>query len=49
VPADDKLNARLVISGIILDVVGQLRMEYPKATKERIRELRVIRKNLMTE
>ena len=46
VPADDKLNARLVISGIILDVVGQLRMEYPKASKERVRELRVIRKTL---
>ena len=46
VPADDKENARLVISGIILDVLGELRMEYPKTSKERLRELRAIRKNL---
>lgn len=46
VPADDKENARLVISGIILDTLKRLGMSYPKADKARRKELLSIRKSL---
>ena len=32
VPADDKENARLIVSQIILDTLGDLKMAYPKVT-----------------
>ncbi|MDP3069909.1 MAG: polyphosphate kinase 2 family protein [Opitutaceae bacterium] len=47
VPADDKKNARLIISEIILDVFKGLKMSYPKPTSERRRELKSIRAKLM--
>ncbi|OYW73927.1 MAG: phosphate--nucleotide phosphotransferase [Verrucomicrobia bacterium 12-59-8] len=46
VPADDKKNARLIVSQIILDALNGLKMSYPKPTEERIRELKAIRKEL---
>ena len=46
VPADDKANARLIVSRIILDTLNQLRMSYPKADKARRNELMSIRKQL---
>jgi hypothetical protein len=46
VPADDKKNARLIVSQIILDAFNSLKMSYPKPTVERIRELKAIRKEL---
>ena len=46
VPADDKENARLIISEIILDVFRGLKMSYPKTGVKRRRELREIRKQL---
>ena len=46
VPADDKNNARLIISQIILDRFSELKMEYPTITKERRQELKTIRKQL---
>jgi len=46
VPADDKENARLIISEIILDTLKQLRMSYPDVDKVRRRELESIRKRL---
>jgi PPK2 family polyphosphate:nucleotide phosphotransferase len=46
VPADDKENARLIVSGIVLDAFKQLRMRYPKVSPERRRELLAIRKQL---
>ena len=46
VPADDKANARLIVSQIILDTLNQLRMSYPKADKARRTELMSIRKQL---
>lgn len=48
VPADDKKNARLIISEIMLDVFNGLRMTFPKPTAKRLRELQVIRKTLVT-
>jgi len=49
VPADDKENARLIVSQIILDTLGSLKMAYPKTTAERRRELLAIREQLAAE
>ena len=46
VPADDKKNARLIISRIIVDIFRGLDMSYPSAGVERRRELQLIRKEL---
>ena len=46
VPADDKENARLIVSQIVLDALNGLKMTYPKTTAKRRRELRSIRKRL---
>jgi PPK2 family polyphosphate:nucleotide phosphotransferase len=46
VPADDKPNARLIVSQIIVDTLDGLDMSYPKTTPERRRELEEIRKQL---
>src|ERR1035438_8815154 len=35
VPADDKENARLIVSQIVLDALNELKMEYPKTTAKR--------------
>ncbi len=46
VPADDKENARLIVSQIILDTLEGLDMSYPKTTDERHQELLEIRRQL---
>jgi PPK2 family polyphosphate:nucleotide phosphotransferase len=46
VPADDKENARLIVSQAILDTLKGLRMSYPEPTKARRKELLSIRKLL---
>jgi PPK2 family polyphosphate:nucleotide phosphotransferase len=46
VPADDKRNARLIISRIILSTLRGLKMEYPKPTPESRRKLAAMRKML---
>jgi PPK2 family polyphosphate:nucleotide phosphotransferase len=46
VPADDKENARLIVSRIVLDVLDDLKMSYPKTTSKRRLELKTIRKRL---
>jgi PPK2 family polyphosphate:nucleotide phosphotransferase len=46
VPADDKGNARLIISQIVLDTLNSLKMSYPKTGAARRRELQSIRKRL---
>jgi PPK2 family polyphosphate:nucleotide phosphotransferase len=46
VPADDKENARLIVSRIILDALKGLKMAYPKTTEKRRLELQSIRKQL---
>ncbi len=47
VPADDKENARLIVSQIILDTFEGLHVRYPETTAKRRRELQKIRKDLM--
>jgi PPK2 family polyphosphate:nucleotide phosphotransferase len=44
VPADDKGNARLIVSQIILETLKELKMSYPEPTKARRKELLSIRK-----
>src|SRR5450759_5206697 len=46
VPADDKENARLIVSQIVLDTFEGLKMTYPKPSVERRHELLSIRKQL---
>ncbi len=46
VPADDKENARLIVSQIVVDKLEGLGMSYPKVTEERARELQSIRESL---
>ena len=46
VPADDKENARLIVSQIVLDTLSDLKMAYPKTTAKRLEELKSIRKAL---
>src|SRR4051812_17505384 len=42
VPADDKRNARLIVSQIILNKLGELDPSYPAVSSERKRELQAI-------
>jgi PPK2 family polyphosphate:nucleotide phosphotransferase len=46
VPADDKENARLIVSRIVLDTLEELKMTYPKTSAKRRRELTSIRRQL---
>jgi PPK2 family polyphosphate:nucleotide phosphotransferase len=44
IPADDKANAQLIVSQIILDTLKGLEMTYPKTLTKRKKELESIRK-----
>jgi len=46
VPADDKLNARLIISRIVLETLKDLKMSFPKSDEKRTKELQTLRKRL---
>ena len=46
VPADNKENARLIVSQIVVDTLDELKMTYPKASVQRLAELQAIRKKL---
>jgi len=46
VPADDKQNARLIVSQIVLDTLEDLKMAYPIVSAKRRQELLSIRKQL---
>jgi PPK2 family polyphosphate:nucleotide phosphotransferase len=49
IPADDKKNARLIVSRIILDTLGSLRLTFPKVDAARERELREMRARLSSK
>jgi len=49
VPADDKKNARLIVSRIVLDTFKSLQMRYPETDEARRRELQTIRRQLLEE
>jgi PPK2 family polyphosphate:nucleotide phosphotransferase len=46
VPADDKKNARLIVSQVILETMKGLKMKYPETSEARRQELLAIRKEL---
>jgi PPK2 family polyphosphate:nucleotide phosphotransferase len=46
VPADDKKNARLIISKIVMETLQNLKMQYPETSEARHQELLEIRKQL---
>ena len=46
IPADDKNNARLIISSIILKTLKDLKLSYPQATKKHYHQLEMLRKKL---
>jgi len=46
VPADDKPNARLIVSQVIVDTLKDLDLRYPRPDAKRRRELRAIRRLL---
>jgi PPK2 family polyphosphate:nucleotide phosphotransferase len=46
IPADDKLNARLIVSRIVIEALKDLELAYPKVDKTRRRELREIGRHL---
>ena len=46
VPADDKQNARLIVSQVVLDTMKSLKMRFPPPDAARIRELQRMRREL---
>lgn len=46
VPADDKHNARLIVSQILLDTFAQLKLSYPRTDSKRRSELQALRAQL---
>jgi len=46
VPADDKKNARLIVSEIVVETMESLKMSYPKTSEERRKELLTARERL---
>lgn len=49
IPADDKKNARLIISQIVLDTMNSLDMHYPKVSDEVKAELKEAKKRLQND
>jgi PPK2 family polyphosphate:nucleotide phosphotransferase len=47
VPADDKPNARLIVSQVVLDTMKSLKMRYPAPDPARLKELQRIRRELV--
>lgn len=46
IPADDKKNARLIVSALVIEALRRLKMKWPVATPERLKELMGYRKLL---
>jgi polyphosphate kinase 2 (PPK2 family) len=49
VPADDKKNARLLVSQVVLDTLEAIAPSYPKLTEARLSELQKIRTQLVKQ
>ena len=49
IPADDKKNARLIVSQIILDAYEDMDMKYSETSEERRQELLAIRESLVND
>jgi len=49
VPADNKAYARIVVASAIIDALDNMKLEFPKVSKEKIAELNDIKKALLAE
>jgi PPK2 family polyphosphate:nucleotide phosphotransferase len=49
VPADNKSYARIVIASAIINALDELELKYPQVSKEKIEELKAIKKELLEE
>jgi len=49
IPADDKKNARLIVSQIVLNAFNQLKMAYPETTEKHRQELQSVREQLFKQ
>jgi PPK2 family polyphosphate:nucleotide phosphotransferase len=47
IPADDKPNARLIISQVVLNTLKGLKLEYPQSDAKRLKELASLKKSLV--
>ena len=47
VPADDKENARLIVSEIVVETLEAMHLSYPQTSPARLKELQAIRKELV--
>jgi hypothetical protein len=46
VPADDKKDAQLIVSQVLLDTLGKLKLRYPELDAEERKQLKSIRRML---
>jgi hypothetical protein len=46
VPADDKANARLIVSQVLVELLKGLKLRYPRVDSAKRKELRAIRQQL---
>ena len=46
IPADDKNNARLIISRVVIEVLQRLKMSYPETDRAHRRELATLGRQL---
>jgi PPK2 family polyphosphate:nucleotide phosphotransferase len=46
VPADDKANARLIVSQVLVELMKKLKLSYPEVDSAKRKELRALRKQL---
>ena len=49
VPADNKSYARIAVASAIIHALDQMNLEYPKVSKEKIEELKEVKKALLAE
>jgi len=49
IPADDKENARLIVSSIIVETLSSLPISYPESNKKHEKELHELYKQLLSE
>jgi hypothetical protein len=49
VPADDKKNARLIVSEIVVEALEDLKLAWPPTSASRAEELKAMRKALEAE
>ena len=49
IPADNKSYARIAIASAIITALGEMNLEYPKVSAEKIAELNEVKKALLEE